>query len=102
MRLFLLGISQCYISGANREVYYTSGQRKELNNCALNKFVWRPSDMASISFPRFSNWKTGEPNCYAGLKENCVQYRCEDREDNCYWNDYYCGYNACALCQIDL
>jgi hypothetical protein len=97
------GTSECYISGAEKEIYYTSGQRKDLNNCNDDTFVWRVDQSTTLDLPYgFDYWKAGEPNCYAGLKENCLQFRCENTVDKCYWNDYFCDYNACLLCQIEL
>jgi len=100
------GKNYCFILGGTSEVYYTSGVRKYSNDCTLDpaqrkdEFVWKINDTTSIQLTDYSNWQDGEPNCYEDRQENCLQYRCDD--GTCYWNDYYCMYKACLLCQIDL
>jgi len=106
------GNSQCYIAGASKEIYYTSGQRKYPEECSrdsssrTNKFVWKVNSTTTIEYSVYQHWRAGEPNCYGSYGENCLVYRCEDMDTEatraCYWNDYYCALNACLLCQIDL
>lgn len=99
------GKSQCFVEGAAKEIFHTSGQRKSLTDCTKNEFVWRVNETTTLPFSSYyQNWKAGEPNCFKGRQENCLSYKCEDVEGvhKCFWVDYECTRTGCLLCQTDL
>jgi len=99
------GTSQCFVTGAPKEIFYTSGEREHLDDCTKKEFIWSVNETTTIQLStEYQNWKTGEPNCYEGRKENCLSYKCEDVGGihTCYWIDYECTRPGCLLCQIDL
>ena len=62
-------------------------------------FVWRTTISGRAMYEaNFTNWMTDEPNFYQNA-ESCVHMA---GVINYKWNDLWCEYNSCHLCEIDL
>jgi len=76
---------------------FTSGHRT-VDNCN-SPFVWKPSDTETIPLT-FTNWHNGEPNCWMGFLESCLQM--DNRGDGSYkWNDNNCASFSCSICEVN-
>ena len=92
----VLAKEPCQIGGIT-VAFYTSGQRAIPGECS-SEFVWKPR--ADVSIPlTYTNWAPGEPNCWQGNAESCLNFR---SDMNYQWNDVPCSTLCCPLCQADL
>jgi len=98
-------LAACRVPKTDYTSFSTCGQRRNPKVCnAHNEFSWVSASGEDETLS-FTYWKHGEPNCYSGLLENCLQYRCEKDNFgyyNCWWNDYVCSSKVCPLCQLEI
>lgn len=79
--------------------FTTSGQTLDPNQCGHTsdgRLVWKPKAGYYMEIG-YTNWKSGEPNCYGGT-EHCIVL---DTYFNYQWNDYSCNVRSCPICEAD-
>jgi hypothetical protein len=98
---FINGQLDAQQAGANPcswNVFYTSGQRKVLNNnCGTSEFVWRPDASKDIPFT-YSNWlyNANEKECAPSSPMDCMVYYSTYH----LWDTRNCIWPACLICEV--
>jgi len=97
---FQTTLTGCYANSAWGTVFWTAGQR--IDPSSESTFVWRvtSTDASSdrVSAMTYTNWYLGEPN-YAGQAQSCMQLR----SGRSYtWDDLYCFWAICSVCEVDM
>jgi len=70
-------------------------------------FVWKPypHDATRNEVMSYTQWYDGEPNNYQDKKEDCLELRYLEEQvatgHGGKWNDMYCTWKSCFLCEIN-
>jgi len=97
---FILGQIKAQQAGANPcplPFFSTSGERKVINDCVSNEYVWRPDASKDIPFT-YTNWdlSMNEPGCSPIVQ--CMVYISFKQR----WAAYGFVIPACPICEVTI
>lgn len=90
--LFNNVIGMCPYYGTS--AIWTSVQRRYLSRNST--FVWKPDSSTMIDL-QYAVWKSGEPNCFLGSTEFCLDLV----GPSFFYNDGSCSSARCVLCEFE-